>query len=199
MLIPETLDTVASLAPSSATSAPGPTGLEHVRQSLPDEAADLKLNLQSVLADGTLSAPRRFGVAISVAYASSDTVLARAIESEAAKHLEASTLAAVREDARTAAALMSMNNVFYRFRHLVGKPGYAQIPARLRMNRLAKPRTSKADLELFSLAVSAVNGCESCVQSHESVVVTHGLTEQDVHDAIRIAATVHAVSVVRSW
>jgi alkyl hydroperoxide reductase subunit D len=94
---------------------------------------------------------------------------------------------------------MSMNNVFYRFRHLVGKPGYAQIPARLRMNRLAKPRTSKADLELFSLAVSAVNGCESCVQSHESVVVAHGLTEQDVHDAIRIAATVHAVSVVRSW
>lgn len=199
MLIPETVDPIArDTSTPSSSSAPG-AGLEPLRQALPEEATDLKLNLQSVLADGTLSALRRFGVAISVAYASSDTVLARALESEAEKHLDAPTLSAVREDARTAAALMSMNNVFYRFRHLVGKPGYAQLPARLRMNRLAKPRTSKADLELFSLAVSAVNGCESCVQSHESVVVAHGLTEQGVHDAIRIAATVHAVSVVRSW
>ncbi|MBX7192286.1 MAG: carboxymuconolactone decarboxylase family protein [Sandaracinaceae bacterium] len=198
MLIPESLEPSASPRDASART-PTTASLESLRQSLPEEATDLKLNLQSVLADGSLSPSRRFGVAIAVALASSDPALARALEAEADKHLDDATLAAIREDARTAAAIMSMNNVYYRFRHLVGKPSYSQIPARLRMNRLSKPKTSKADLELFSLAVSAVNGCESCVQSHESVVTAHGLTEQEVHDAIRIAATVHAVSVIRSW
>jgi alkyl hydroperoxide reductase subunit D len=196
MLIPESIEHVAA---RDATPTIPSTSLEELRRALPEEAADLRLNLQSVLGEGALSPGRRFGVAVAVAYASSDRALAQALEAEAGRHLDSAALAAVIEDARTAAAIMSMNNVFYRFRHLVGKPGYAQLPARLRMNRLAKPRTSKADLELFSLAVSAVNGCESCVQSHENVVVTHGLTEQQVHDAIRIAATVHAVSVVRSW
>ena len=78
---------------------------------------------------------------------------------------------------------------------MVGKPAYAQKPARLRMNRLAKPATSKADLELFSLAASAINGCEVCVQSHEKVVLDAGLTEDMVHDAVRIAAVIHAVAV----
>jgi alkyl hydroperoxide reductase subunit D len=97
--------------------------------------------------------------------------------------------------ASAAAALMAMNNVYYRFRHMVGKPAYAQKPARLRMNRLAKPLTSRADLELFSLAVSAINGCEVCVQAHERAVLEAGLSEDHVHDAVRIAATVHAAAV----
>lgn len=195
MLIPESFEHGAR---DGGPTVPT-TSLEELRRALPEEAADLRLNLQSVLGEGALSPARRFGVAVAVACASRDRTLARALEAEAARHLDSTSLAATMEDARTAAAIMSMNNVFYRFRHLVGKPGYTQLPARLRMNRLAKPRTSKADLELFSLAVSAVNGCESCVQSHEDVVLTHGLTEQQVHDAIRIAATVHAVSVVRSF
>ena len=88
-----------------------------------------------------------------------------------------------------------MNNVYYRFRHLVGKPSYGEKPARLRMNRLAKPATSKVDFELFSLAVSAINGCETCIQAHEKVVLEGGLTEDQVHDAVRIAATIHAAAV----
>jgi lipoyl-dependent peroxiredoxin subunit D len=90
---------------------------------------------------------------------------------------------------------MAMNNVYYRFRHLVGKESYGQKPARLRMNRLVKPVTTKVDFELFSLAVSAINACEACIQSHEKVVVEGGLTEDHVHDAVRIAATVHAAAV----
>jgi alkyl hydroperoxide reductase subunit D len=90
---------------------------------------------------------------------------------------------------------MAMNNVYYRFRHMVAKPAYAQKPARLRMNRLAKPATTKADLELFSLAASAINGCEICVQSHEKAALEAGLTEDNVHDAVRIAATIHAAAV----
>jgi alkyl hydroperoxide reductase subunit D len=72
------------------------------------------------------------------------------------------------DDALASAALMAMNNVYYRFRHLVGKASYSQMPARLRMQRIAKPMTSKADFELFCLAVSAINGCEMCIRSHES-------------------------------
>src|SRR5262249_40910557 len=87
--------------------------------------------------------------------------------------------------------LMGMNNVFYRFRHMVGKKTYSERPARLRMNRLAQPATNRADLELLCLAVSAIHGCESCVRSHEESVLQHGLTEEHVLDAVRIAATIH--------
>jgi lipoyl-dependent peroxiredoxin subunit D len=90
---------------------------------------------------------------------------------------------------------MAMNNVYYRFRHLVGKPAYASKPARLRMNRMVQPLTSKVDFELFSLAVSAINACEACIRAHEQVVVEGGLTEDAVHDAVRIAATVNAAAV----
>jgi alkyl hydroperoxide reductase subunit D len=63
------------------------------------------------------------------------------------------------------------------------------------MNRLARPATSKVDLELFSLAVSAVNGCEVCVRSHEQVVTAGGLSEDAVHAAVRIAAVIPAAAV----
>ena len=99
---------------------------------------------------------------------------------------------AVVEDGLAAAALMAMNNVYYRFRHMVGNPAYSQKPARLRMNRLGKPATSKADLELYALAVSAINNCEACVQAHEKAVLDGGLTEDHVHDAVRLAAVIYA-------
>jgi alkyl hydroperoxide reductase subunit D len=63
------------------------------------------------------------------------------------------------------------------------------------MNRLVKPLTPKADFELVCLAVSAINGCEACVQAHEKVVIEGGLTEDQVNDAVRIAATVNAAAV----
>jgi alkyl hydroperoxide reductase subunit D len=90
---------------------------------------------------------------------------------------------------------MAMNNVYYRFRHLVGKPSYGEKPARLRMNRLVKPAGSKTDFELYCLAVSAINGCGTCMESHEKVVTAAGLSEDQVHDAVRIAATINAAAV----
>ena len=90
---------------------------------------------------------------------------------------------------------MSMNNVYYRFRHMIGKPAYADKPARLRMQRLAQVATNKVDFELFCLAVSAVNGCEQCLQSHEKGVLDGGLGEDHVNDAVRIAATMAGAAV----
>jgi alkyl hydroperoxide reductase subunit D len=101
----------------------------------------------------------------------------------------------VLDDARAAAALMAMNDVYYRFRHMVGKPSYGARPARLRMNRIAQPRTDKPTFELVCLAVSAINGCEACIRSHEQAVLAVGLTEDHVHDAVRIAAVARGVSV----
>jgi alkyl hydroperoxide reductase subunit D len=60
------------------------------------------------------------------------------------------------------------------------------------MQRIAKPATNKPDFELFCLAVSAINGCEMCIRSHEEAVLMGGLTEEHVHDAVRIAAVINA-------
>ena len=90
---------------------------------------------------------------------------------------------------------MGMNNVYYRFRHLIGREVYSEKPARLRMNRIAKPAASKLDFELFCLAVSAINGCESCLKAHEKVVLAGGLSEDQVHDAVRLAAVIHGAAV----
>jgi lipoyl-dependent peroxiredoxin subunit D len=100
----------------------------------------------------------------------------------------------VLEDAKAAAILMGMNNVYYRFRHIIGKEDYEQKPARLRMMRLKQVATNQVDFELFCLAVSAINNCQACVQSHEHVVLEGGLTTDQVHDAVRIAAVVNAAA-----
>lgn len=164
---------------------------EAVRQTLPEAAKDVRLNLQSVLEGGVLNAAQKWGVAAACAIAARNPVLRDAVVGDAREQAGE----AVVEDARAAAVLMGMNNVYYRFRHMVGKPGYSQMPARLRMQRIAQPATNKLDFELLCLAVSAVNGCEACVRAHEKVVVEGGLTEEHVHDAVRIAAVVHAAAV----
>jgi alkyl hydroperoxide reductase subunit D len=166
--------------------------LDELRNRLPEAAKDIKLNLQNVLQDGTLSPAQRYGVAIASAIAARSTELRDALLEDAPP--EAGE--AVIEDAKAAAALMAMNNVYYRFRHMVGKPEYEQLPPRLRMQRLAAPAGDKVDFELFALAVSAVFGCGTCVQAHERVVVDGGLSPAQVNDAVRIAAVVHAAAVV---
>ena len=165
--------------------------LDAIREALPDSAKDIKLNLQSVLAESTLAPAQRWGVAVASAATARNRALLDAMTAGALAQVDATVV----DDALAAAALMAMNNVYYRFRHMVGKPAYAQKPARLRMNRLGKPATSRVDLELFSLAASAINGCEICVQSHEKAVLDGGLSEDQIHDAVRIAAVVHAAAV----
>ena len=165
--------------------------LENLRTALPEEARDIKLNLQSVLQPGTLTPAQKWGGAIASAVAARHPGLAAALVEEARKEVGKEVV----EDARAAAVLMAMNNVYYRFRHIVGKPSYESKPARLRMNRLVKPAASRIDFELYCLAVSALNGCEACVRAHEHTVVEGGLTEDHVQDAVRIAATVNAAAV----
>ncbi|HVE72524.1 MAG TPA: carboxymuconolactone decarboxylase family protein [Thermoanaerobaculia bacterium] len=166
------------------------SAVETLRTSIPDVAKDIKLNLQSVLQPGSLTPAQRWGVAIASAVATRNAALRDAMIADAGAEVSGEVI----DDAIAAAALMAMNNVYYRFRHLIGKESYTQMPARLRMQRIAKPATNKADFELFCLAVSAINGCEMCIRSHEDVVLKGGVTEEQVHDAVRVAATVNAAA-----
>ncbi|MDB5295727.1 MAG: Alkylhydroperoxidase AhpD core [Phycisphaerales bacterium] len=164
--------------------------LETLRQSFPEFAKDIKLNLSGVLTDSSLSTDQRWGVAVASAIACNSPLLKEATLADARRHVDPKVI----EDAAAAAVLMAMNNIYYRFRHMVDKPSYGTKPPRLRMNRMMQPTTTKVDFELYSLAVSAIHGCETCVRSHEKVIVGHGVTEDQVNDAIRIAATFHAAA-----
>jgi alkyl hydroperoxide reductase subunit D len=180
---------------TDGVAAPGPgasgSRIDQLRDAIPEPARDIRLNLQSVLAPGTLTPEHRWGVAVASAVASRNRQVQEAVIGDARGEVSA----AVIDDAVAAATLMAMNNVYYRFRHLVEKPSYLEKPARLRMNRLAKPATTKLAFELYSLAASAIGGCGTCMQAHERVVVEGGLTEDQVHEAIRIAATINGAAV----
>ena len=167
------------------------TGVERLREALPEAARDISLNLESVLSESSLEPTALWGVAVAAGFATRHRALAEALVEDAER---AGIDQAVLDDALSAAALMGMNNVFFRFRHFVGK-NYAKMPSRLRMNRKFRPRSSHLNFELFALAVSAINGCETCVQAHEQAVTRMGMSEDNVQDAVRIAATIAATAV----
>ena len=165
--------------------------IDALRESLPDHARDLRMNLAAVLSESSLTAAQRWGVAVASAAASRRRDLLDAVVADA----RAAAGDAVVEDGLAASALMAMNNVFYRFKHFMGEGAYEKKPARLRMNRIAKTEGPKADFELYCLAVSAINGCEACVKAHEAAVLKAGMTEDHVWDAVRIASVVNAIAV----
>jgi len=168
--------------------------LSELKTNIPDYAKDLRLNLDSVLSESGapgLSAKQIGLVALASAIASRHEPLVAAIAAEAAKTASPQELDA----ARTAAAIMAMNNVYYRFTHLAGDPEYQTLRAGLRMNAMANPGCDKIDFELCSLAVSAINGCGMCMESHEKTLRKHDVSAQAIQSAVRIAAVVHAVAV----
>jgi alkyl hydroperoxide reductase subunit D len=163
--------------------------LEALRNALPEYAKDQKLNLGSLAAETSLTEQQRAGTFVVSALASRNPVVTREIVAEFGPQLSPEALNA----AKAAASIMGMNNIYYRFTHLV--PGdYAQMPARLRMNIMAKPGVEKVDFELWSLAVSAINGCGMCMESHEKTLLQHGVSKEAVQAAVRIAAVVHATA-----
>jgi alkyl hydroperoxide reductase subunit D len=89
-----------------------------------------------------------------------------------------------------------MNNVYYRSLHLLHNQEYRTIPARLRMNIIANPGVEKVDFELWCTAVSAINGCGMCLDSHEAELKKHGVPAAQIQTALRIAAVVNAASAI---
>jgi lipoyl-dependent peroxiredoxin subunit D len=166
--------------------------IETLKDLLPEYARDLKLNLSTLAAEPSLSEQQRAGTFIACALASRHKATTNAIFGEFGPKLSPEALVA----ARAAAAIMGMNNIYYRFTHLASAPDYKTMPARLRMNVIAKPGVDKVDFELWCLAVSAINGCGVCIDSHEKVLRAAGFTTEQVQASVRIAATVHAIAAV---
>ena len=162
--------------------------------ALPDYAKDLRLNVGSLLSDPLLGDQRKYGLILACAHGTGYKPIVDAAEAEVAGKLSPEAANA----ARAAAAVMAMNNVYYRFVHLATNPEYGQMPAKLRMNVIGNPGVEKDDFELFSLAVSAMNGCGMCIDSHERVLKTHGVNAETIQAAARIGAVIKAVATVHA-
>jgi len=169
--------------------------IDSIKQQIPDYAKDLRINIGNVLdperAD-SMTAEQVYGTALATAIASRNQQLLGAIEDEVSQHLSEAWLNA----SKAAAAIMGMNNVYYRFVHLASNKDYGSMPVGLRMNVIGQPGIDKADFELMSLAVSAVNGCGMCIDSHEKVLKQAGMGKEAVQHAVRIASVMHAVATV---
>lgn len=164
--------------------------LEIVNQTDFKYLRDLKLNFNSTLTSEYLSEKECGLLGLSVAANNQNTVLINYYKNYSAK------FGATEDDlaeAVSCASLLASNNIFYRFRHFTQKEKYTQIPARIRMQIMMKPVTSKEFFELMSLAISAVNGCEMCVNAHEDSLIKMDTKEERIFDAIRIASLVTSV------
>ncbi|HWH49132.1 MAG TPA: carboxymuconolactone decarboxylase family protein [Burkholderiales bacterium] len=165
--------------------------IQTLKDRLPEYAKDLKLNLGSLAAETVLNDTLKAGTFVAAAFASRNPVVIAAMNTEFSAKLAPADFTA----AKAAAAIMGMNNVYYRFLHLSDNAEYQRLPAKLRMNVIAAPGTAKENFELWSLAVSAINGCGLCIAAHDKVVRAAGITAEQVQAAVRIAAVVHAIAV----
>jgi alkyl hydroperoxide reductase subunit D len=165
--------------------------LDGLRESLPDYAKDLSLNLSSLVSESVLNDQQKWGCFVASAYAVGTPQVVKAVEAAAS---EAGLSDEAKTAAKAAAAIMGMNNVYYRALHIMHNPEYRTLPARLRMNVIANPGVDKVDFELWSMAVSAINGCGACLDAHEGELKKHSLPAATIQTALRIAAVVNAVS-----
>ncbi|MFJ5589244.1 alkyl hydroperoxide reductase [Streptomyces noursei] len=170
--------------------------LDDLKSAVPDYAKDLKLNLGSVIGNAEsaalLTQQQLWGTVLACAIASRSPKVLREMEPEAKANLSAEAYTA----AKSAAAIMGMNNVFYRTRHLLSDPEYGNLRAGLRMNVIGNPGVDKVDFELWSLAVSAINGCGMCLDSHEQVLRKAGVERETIQEAVKIASVLQAVGAV---
>ena len=150
--------------------------LDQLRETIPPYAKDLSLNLSSLAAETMLSDQQKWGAFVASAHAVGVGPVIRAVEASAD------------------AAIIGMNNVYYRSLHLLKNQEYRTLPARLRMNVIANPGVDKTDFELWCTAVSAINGCGACLDSHEEELKKRGVPNTAVQAALRIASVVNAVS-----
>ena len=168
--------------------------LDVLIDALPDYAKDLKLNYSSLVRNNSELTPQQlWGTVVASAIATRSAGLTAAVLAEGAKQLTPTAL----EAAKAAAAIMGMNNIYYRFHHLSSNEKYATMPARLRMNVLRTHGADAVDFELWSLAVSAINGCGKCVDAHEKVVREKGASEELILAVVRVASVIHAIGAVR--
>ncbi len=167
--------------------------IEALKQSLPDYAKDIRLNISTVTTpEGApgLAVRQVWHVALACAYATRNSTLIEHITAAAKEHLGDQDFHA----ARAAATIMAMNNVYYRFIHLVEDEDFKTMRANLRMTIIGNSGVDKVDFELMSLAVSAINGCGMCIVAHKNTLMKHEMTRESIQSAVRIAAVINAAA-----
>lgn len=165
--------------------------LDAVREALPAYAKDLSLNLSSLAGETLLTDQQKWGCFVAAAHAVGTPLVVKNIEAAA----DAAGLSPeAKTAAKAAAAIMGMNNVYYRALHLLHNQEYRTLPARLRMNVIANPGVDKTDFELWSLTVSAINGCGMCLDAHEAELKKRGMPAANIQAGMRIGAVVNAAS-----
>ncbi len=165
--------------------------IETLKDSIPDFAKDVRLNLTSMASDETLDPQTKYGLFLACAIATRNPAVISAMEAAANDSLTPAALAA----AKSVVSVMAMNNIYYRVVHLASNKDYATMPARLRMNVIANPGVDKADFELWSLAVSAINGCGACIDAHEKALNEAGGASASIQTAVRFAAIIQSVAI----
>jgi len=168
--------------------------LEELKSQIPDYAKDVKINLQTLISteNQTLSVKQILGSALASAYAAKEKTLIKVLENEAQNVLSETEIKAV----KTAASLMAMNNIYYRFTHISDDKEYSQMPAGLRMRGIMDHGIEKVDFEIYSLAVSIINGCGMCIDAHAKQITKHGLSKTQVQMVAKIAAVINSAAQV---
>ncbi len=166
--------------------------LNEVLNLMPENAKDIKINMQSLLGEQNQVLTRKqiFGSALASSYTAKESRLIEALENEASQFLDENEMKA----AKTAAILMAMNNVYYRFAHIISDKEYAQMPAGLRMKGIVEHNIEKIDFEIFSLASSIINGCAMCIDAHAGQMIKNNMTKQQVQMVAKIAAVTNAAA-----
>lgn len=167
--------------------------LDELKVQLLPSAKDIKLNLSQILTpEGApdLNQNQIYAIALAAAYTTKDRHLIHSLIKEAKGHISTELSDAI----KAAVTIMAMNNIYYRFIHLIKDPAFASLPAKLRMNVMANPGIEKVDFELLSLAVSAINGCGMCMESHTKELEKAGVSKLAIQSAIRIAAVINATA-----
>ncbi|GMW01157.1 MAG: alkyl hydroperoxide reductase AhpD [Candidatus Hydrogenedentota bacterium] len=165
--------------------------IEKLKEHLPEYAKDLKLNLSSIISTPEgMTEQQLWGSLLAAAIASRNPEVLAEIHEDAATHLTEGALRGV----KAAGAIMGMNNIYYRFLHLVPNKEYGTMPARLRMNVMMNPGVDKVDFELWSLVVSTINACGACIAAHEKELIDKGMGKPAIQHAVRIASVIHAIA-----
>jgi alkyl hydroperoxide reductase subunit D len=172
--------------------------LDILKDLLKDYGKDIRLNLESVLsAEGApgLKVEQIFGTFLASAYATKNEKFKELAEEIVRERLSFQEI----EGVKSAVTIMAMNNVYYRYLHLLeGQEELKNLPAKLRMTVIGKPGIEKVNFEIYSLAVSAVEGCGMCINAHVHEIQKAGIENLGVQSVIRIAAVANATAQVLS-
>lgn len=165
--------------------------IQSLKESLPDFAKDIRLNVSTVLTvEGApgLSKTQLGLISLSCAYATKNNAVISHLSDEFSSVLSDAEVTA----AKSAATIMAMNNIYYKFVHLAEDPEFKNLRANLRMTVIGRPGVDKIDFEMMCLAVSIINGCGMCIAAHKDNLIKEEVTRETIQSIVRVTSVIQA-------